>query len=312
MLEDKSVCWTWLRCPRTHRALELADDHLKTIGDPDTRYPVVLGIPVLVDFPNSVIDQQAVMRTAGGSQIKRQKHHGPAAIAKRLVSPPKQTTSRNIGDLIDLLLQRSSRPRVLVIGGGTIGQGLRPLYDHPDISVCGFDIYYSEYVQFIADGHKIPIADQTFDGVVVQAVLEHVLRPDQVVSEIWRVLKPEGLVYAETPFMQQVHEGPYDFTRFTDSGHRYLFRRFALIRSGASGNAGTQLLWSLDYFARSLFRSRAAGKAAKLAFFWLHYVDRLIPNAYAVDAASGVFFLGAKADSEISPKAAVAHYQGAQ
>ena len=35
-----------------------------------------------------------------------------------------------------------------------------------------------------------------------------------------------GIVYAETPFMQQVHEGAYDFTRYTVLGHRYLFKKF--------------------------------------------------------------------------------------
>ncbi len=52
------------------------------------------------------------------------------------------------------------------------------------------------------------------------------LEPERVVSEIARVLKPAGMVYSEIPFMQQVHEGAYDFTRFTDSGQRWLFRQF--------------------------------------------------------------------------------------
>ena len=58
------------------------------------------------------------------------------------------------------------------------------------------------------------------DLVIIQAVLEHVMYPNKVVSEIYRVLKNDGLIYSETPFMQQVHEGPYDFSRFTESGHR--------------------------------------------------------------------------------------------
>ncbi|CAH2407660.1 hypothetical protein MES5069_620012 [Mesorhizobium escarrei] len=33
--------------------------------------------------------------------------------------------------------------------------------------------------------------------------------------------------------MQQVHEGAYDFTRFTELGHRWLFRRFETISRGA-------------------------------------------------------------------------------
>ena len=69
-------------------------------------------------------------------------------------------------------------------------------------------------------------------------MLEHVLEPELVVAEIHRVLMPDGLVYAGTPFMQQVHEGPYDFMRFTESGHRWLFRRFERLASGATGGPG--------------------------------------------------------------------------
>jgi hypothetical protein len=133
-----------------------------------------------------------------------------------------------------------------------------------------------------------------------------------VVSEIYRVLKQTGIVYAETPFLQHVHEGAYDFTRFTESGHRCLFKYFELIKSGESAGAGSQLLGSFDNFFRGLFRSRKFGKAIKLCFFWLKHFDRLIPESYNIDAASGVFFLGKKQMSPIDRKEMVAHYKGAQ
>jgi SAM-dependent methyltransferase len=189
---------------------------------------------------------------------------------------------------------------------------MQPLYDSPDIEIVAFDIYATPLIQFVADAHEIPLPDSAFDAVVIQAVLEHVLQPAQVVSEIWRVLKPRGIVYAETPFMQQVHEGAYDFTRFTESGHRYLFRNFELLSSGASGGPGLQFMWSVDYLVRSIFRSRMAGKIAKLAFFWVQYLDHLIPSSFAVDGASGVYFLGRRAASAAGPKDIVAHYKGAQ
>ncbi len=173
-----------------------------------------------------------------------------------------------------------------------------------------FDIYDSPDVHFIADGHKIPVMDEAFDLVVVQAVLEHVLEPQIVVDEIWRVLKPKGVVMAGTPFMQPVHEGPYDFTRFTASGHRWLFRRFVEIESSTSG-VGASLLWAIDYFTRSLFRSRWAGKVAKLLFFWLRWFDRWIPPSHASDAAGFCSFVGRKSDNAISPKEIIAYYKGA-
>jgi SAM-dependent methyltransferase len=139
-----------------------------------------------------------------------------------------------------------------------------------------------------------------------------VLYPDQVVSEIRRVLRPGGLVYAETPFLQQVHAGAYDFVRYTSSGHRFLFRAFEEIASGPVAGPGTQLLWSVDHMVRGLLRSELAGKLARALFFWLRYLDRLIPTAFAMDNASAYYFLGRRADRELTSREIVSYYRGAQ
>lgn len=301
-----------LRCPRTGGPLEFSADGSATTSD-GRRYPAVNGLPILIDFENAMgtVQPQLLTQRATGA-LKRPRYRGLTRWMKRLLSPEKPETRANVAEVLRLLSCLTAKAQVLVIGGGTVGQGMQPLYDNPRVTVTAFDLYWSEHGHFIADAHAIPVADACFDAVVIQAVLEHVLEPAQVVAEIWRALKPDGLIYAETPFLQQVHEGPYDFTRFTESGHRYLFRRFRLLRSGTCGGAGTQLAWSIDYFVRSLFRSRLAGKAAKLAFFWLHYVDRIIPAPYASDAASGVYFLGRKSMHVLSAHEAISFYRGAQ
>jgi SAM-dependent methyltransferase len=300
-----------LRCPRTGSRLQRSGSRLEASASagPAT-YDIIDGFPVLVDFEQSILQRQEVCTV--GSVVRRRAYGGLLAAAKRLVSPPKPATASNIAHLQELLQDGVPRPRILIVGGGTIGQGMTPLYEDPGLDLVAFDIYGSPSVQFVADAHRLPLPDASFDAVIIQAVLEHVLEPVQVVAEIHRVLRPEGMVYAETPFLQHVHEGPYDFTRFTESGHRYLFRQFDVIRAGASAGAGTQLLWSVDNFCRGLFRSRTAGKVAKLLFFWLPRLDRFIPAAYNVDAASGVYFLGRR---RIAPDPAldmVAYYQGAQ
>ena len=73
--------------------------------------------------------------------------------------------------------------------------------------------------------HYLPFKDETFDGVWIQAVLEHVVSPETVVKEIFRVVKNHGLIHSEIPFMQQIHMGKNDFTRYTASGHRFLFKK---------------------------------------------------------------------------------------
>ena len=191
-----------------------------------------------------------------------------------------------------------------------MGAGMDSLYDDPALQLIGFDVYATPLTQFVADGHQIPLTDQSADAVWVQAVLEHVLNPWHVVEEIYRVLKPEGVVYAETPFMQQVHEGAYDFTRFTESGHRWLFRKFDLIDSGAIWGPGEVLLWTIGYASRGIFRSRRAASLARTLFFWVRYIDKLIPERYVVDSASGVYFMGRKSQRELAPQEIVRHYKG--
>jgi methionine biosynthesis protein MetW len=45
----------------------------------------------------------------------------------------------------------------------------------------------------------LPFEDATFDAVVVGEILEHVRFPDQVVTEIARVLRPDGVVVGSVP-----------------------------------------------------------------------------------------------------------------
>lgn len=311
MLLTRKEVLEMLRCPKSGTALEAKENGLIAgTNSGDFEYEIIDGYPVLIDFERSVLKKEEIK--AVSSVIERPSYSGLLGLAKKLVSPSKSATADNVKHAMSLLVDKEESAKVLVVGGGSIGQGMQPLYEDPRIAVVAFDIYTSPMVQFVADAHNIPLPDSAFDLVIVQAVLEHVLEPVQVVSEIHRVLKSDGIVYAETPFMQQVHEGAYDFTRYTESGHRYLFRKFELIRSGASAGVGTHLLWAIDFFFRSLFRSRRVGKIMKLSFFWLQYFDGIVPAGYNIDSASGVFFMGKKTGSVVSPNEIIAYYKGQQ
>jgi SAM-dependent methyltransferase len=266
---------------------------------------------VLIDFSRSVFAEMELLSRGAESIIPRRRGAVFTA-AKRLLSPRNRVAERSVEHVQDLLAGRPQAPAILVVGGGAIGNGMDSLYRDRDVRIIGFDIYASPLVQFVADGHMIPLADATVDAVVVQAVLQHVLDPARVVSEIHRVLKIDGIVYAETAFMQQVCEGPYDFVRFTESGHRYLFQRFDEIESGAVAGSGTQLMWSIDYFVRGLFRSRTAGRLARAACCWLPLLDGTAPRPYSIDDASCVYFLGRRRATGMSPQEIIARYKGAQ
>lgn len=304
-------------CPRCRSPVAQAQaafrcsDNSCALSAPES-FPVVGGCPILVDFEHSVLRREELAQESGTLGPRVSHRWALDRVPSRLrswIKPPNEAARRNIEHLLSEL---PAEGMVLVVGGGTVGNGTERLYEDQQVKVIAFDIFRSRFVQFLADAHQIPLDDGSVDAVVVQAVLEHVLDPSQVVTEIHRVLRDGGKVYAETPFLQQVHAGPYDFVRFTGSGHRYLFRRFEELAAGPVGGPGTQFLWSIDHLVRGIARSELAGKLARALFFALRYLDRVVPEPYAIDDASAFYFLGRRSERELGPPDIIAYYRGAQ
>jgi SAM-dependent methyltransferase len=158
--------------------------------------------PVLIDFAASIFERR-MYDAENGSVLQRDvSRRSIGSRLHRLTFGGNPVAMSNSTKFIDLLKRESRRPVVLVVGGGTIGSGADELYHDDSIELVGTDVYASPHTVLVADAHRLPFEDGVFDGVWVQAVLEHVLEPATVVAELHRVLRPEGLVYAETPFMQ--------------------------------------------------------------------------------------------------------------
>ncbi len=187
-----------------------------------------------------------------------------------------------------------STPRVLIVGGATVGPGADWLVSGPSWATITFDIYPTRDTSLVADAHRIPLADESVDVVWVQAVLEHVYRPDVVVDEIRRVLKPGGLVQAETPFLQPVHEGAFDYSRFTVAGHAMLFGGFEPILSGPIGGPGAVLNLAVRGLVRGLTRSEFLARVAYALTLPFRLVDRAVSVATCRDYCVGAFLLARK------------------
>ncbi len=193
-----------------------------------------------------------------------------------------------------ILTMLPNNSKILVIGGSIKGSGIEDIYSNESSEIIGSDISFGPFTKIISDAHDIPFEDETFDCVIIQAVLEHVLDPQLCVNEIHRILKSSGLIYAETPFMQQVHMRQYDFTRFTHLGHRRLFNQFEEIKSGPNGGPGMALAWSYTYFLRSFSESKLikillVNFAALTSFFFKYFDYYLIDKPGSYDAATGYF-----------------------
>ena len=292
-----------------------ADGELRTEDGRET-YPIRDGIPILIHdgagaFAVSDFTVPSPARRTLGSRLR-------GLVDRALPSNSRNPVARHhLAWLAKELEDRGEQQLVLIVGGSVAGEGMEAILEAKGLEVVETDVSFGPRTDLICDGHSLPFADETFDAVVCQAVLEHVADPPRVVEEIWRVLGTDGLVYSEIPFMQQVHEGAYDFTRYTLIGHRRLYRRFTRLAAGPIGGPGMALSWSLVYFARALAGSHALlgdilAAVMRLATFWLKYADGfLLRGSAGADAAAGTYFLGRKAEDPLGDREIIGEAGGA-
>lgn len=111
--------------------------------------------------------------------------------------------------------QRAAGGWVLDVGAGLRRQTFANL-----ICVEIFD-YPSTDVR--STGESLPFADDSFDLVISNAVLEHVPHPFRDAGELLRVLKPGGELHVMVPFLQPEHGYPFHYFNMTRSGVLQLF-----------------------------------------------------------------------------------------
>jgi len=306
-----------LLCPQCHRgklSVENKEPAELLCDCCNAHYPVSFDRPVLLRADNVLfcLDDYHNLKSF---EVRK-----PRSFTwKNLIpSPSVNLASPRVLENVRQSLAELPIAKVLVVGGGNqrqwldnrIGVGERILAIYSDIDVRAD-------VDLFCDGHDLPFESSSFDAVITTAVLEHVLYPERVASEITRVLKLGGLIYSELPFMQQVHEGAYDFTRYTLSGHRRLFNSFAEIESGLVAGPGTALVWAIENFVLAFIVRPALRKVIKalirLGLFWLKYFDYLMANRpEAMDGASCTYFLGRKVDVKVADSDIITRYVGAK
>jgi SAM-dependent methyltransferase len=100
------------------------------------------------------------------------------------------------------------------------GAGFRNTYYE---NVVNYEIADYPSTDILGVGEKLPFQDNSFEGVISVAVLEHVRNPFKCAEEISRVLKPGGRLYCAVPFLQPYHGYPHHYFNATAQGIRRLF-----------------------------------------------------------------------------------------
>jgi len=114
--------------------------------------------------------------------------------------------------------------RVLDAGAGELRYAAvfaRHRYVALDLAVGDAAWDYSK-LHLLGDLEHLPLADAVFDASVNIVTLEHVRRPQQVIDELARVMRPGGRFLLVAPLMWEVHQAPHDYFRYTRHGLEHL------------------------------------------------------------------------------------------
>lgn len=171
--------------------------------------------------------------------------------------------------------------KVLELGCGA-GQFIRAIKKmRPELGCLGSDISQTavslaskkqDGVRYVLNNDKLPFGDASLDAVLIFDVLEHVVNPAAILTEVHRVLKSGGLLYAFVPC-----EG--DFLSMW-----HCLRLFGIGLEVTQKNAG-----HIQYFSRSrlLQLVENSGLSKKTVWYSEHILGQLLGVAafFAMDQA---------------------------
>ena len=221
----------YLCCPINHEDLNLMAASAnkegevlegKLISSNGKEYLIEKGIPNLI--PNAVLsksgDAQKIHSPVSKSYVSilNKAGIGPHKIAQ--MDSLRFSIFSKTKNLCDKYLGGS----VLEIGAG--GDYLKDVFKSTYNEWVSLDYdLRTDSIDVRGDGQQLPFKNKMFDTIISIDVLEHVSAPEKFVSEMFRVIKPGGMVILSTPFFFFLHEEPYDFFRFSKYGLIEIFKR---------------------------------------------------------------------------------------
>jgi SAM-dependent methyltransferase len=205
------------------------------------------------------------------------------ALLRRLAKPP------NLLNKTDTIERAAARHnalagRVLNIGSKNVRLGAQ---------CTNFDIADGPEVDVVGDAHKLAehFAPESFDTVVLSAVLQYCAEPRRVIEQAWRVLRPDGLLLIDAPFLQPYCPDRADLWRFTADGLRKLcephFMIIELKTSIALGPALGLICQSAATLRPNRYAAATLGWLVSLAVYplkWMRPPQRHTAGAFVLVA----------------------------
>lgn len=155
----------------------------------------------------------------------------------------------------------------VVLDAGAGSAPYRELFEHTQYETADFEQLEKAYFPstYVCDLKEIPVESERFDYIIFNQTLEHLPEPLLVLNELNRILKTGGKIMCTCPLFFEEHEQPYDFYRYTQFAHRFLFKE--------SGYEIVSLEWMEGYFGTVGYQFESMNK-------YLPLNPKLYPNRF--------------------------------
>lgn len=204
-----------------------------------------------------------------------EKHYELYVIRKSLLKAVKEVSCELKGTLID------------------VGCGIMPykefLLENSRIDTyIGVEWEGSSYLERVRpdkfwNGKTLPFEDSSVDCCMATELFEHLENPEEVASDVFRVVKPGGILFLTVPFLWPLHEIPNDEYRYTPFSIRRILRNVGFKDANISIKAtGGWYACLAQMIAHTLVEEQSKGLARKVLILlskplikWLLKNDRI-------------------------------------
>ena len=177
---------------------------------------------------------------------------------------------------------RQLQPDQFFLDMGAGGRRLSP-------QIKTVDFVDSGDTDYVSDVCNVALDDESVDGIIATGLLEHLDSDYDFMEECQRLLRKDGVLHIEVPFLQQYHDDPVDYRRYTETGLKKFVEQFGFEVMGHGVHIGpTVTIATLNaYYASLLFEgpgvvSKVLSNAAYFVVSWMWkpftYLDKFLKN----------------------------------
>jgi SAM-dependent methyltransferase len=165
-------------------------------------------------------DRVSIIQQAAASETLPEALANADYLRQRIEPDPRDQFYLPLADLRSFLDVCGMRPFATVLDYGCGGSPYRGLFRGVDRFIRADYVDSPNLDVRIDDSGLLPLPTDSCDCVLSTQVFEHVLSPQQYLSEAMRVLRPGGTLILTTNGIWEDHGCPYDFWRWTADGLR--------------------------------------------------------------------------------------------